>query len=63
MAEALALDLNSEEPKETHLKLAGLETEARDSRSTEAFQTTQITINLPEDSSEYKSNLVFFSAR
>ncbi|MCL6471327.1 MAG: hypothetical protein K6T91_00735 [Firmicutes bacterium] len=63
MAEALALNLNSEEPRERHLRLAGPETEAREHRPTEAFRTNQITINLPEDSSELKSNIVFFSAR
>lgn len=63
MSEALALNLNSEEQEERHLKLAGLATEAKERQSTEAFNTNQIIINLPEDSSETRNKVVFLAAR
>ncbi|MEW5705495.1 MAG: hypothetical protein AB1743_01640 [Actinomycetota bacterium] len=41
--------------------MAGLETEAKESRTTEAFCTNQI-LSLPEDPSESKRSIVFFAA-
>jgi len=63
LAEAIALNFDSEEKKERHLRLAGPAMEAKECRSTEAFRTNQIIINLPENSSETKSNIVLHAAR
>jgi len=63
VSEALARNLAPEEPKERHLTLAGLETEAKERRPIEAFRSNQIVINLPEDPSESRGTIVFFSSR
>ncbi|MBE0446567.1 MAG: hypothetical protein IBX64_00385 [Actinobacteria bacterium] len=63
MAEALALDLDSEKQKENHLSLAGPVMEVKERRSTKAFRTNQIIINLSKDPSETRSSVVFLAAR
>ncbi|NCO66681.1 hypothetical protein [Candidatus Aquicultor secundus] len=45
------------------MTLAGLETEAKERRPIEAFRSNQIVINLPEDPSESRGTIVFFSSR
>ena len=62
MAKRAALNVKAGEQKGRYLHLAGLETEARERRSTEASRSTQITINLPENPSEAKPGLVIFTA-
>lgn len=63
MSEAAVKDAHLEESKGKLLRLAGLETEAKRSRSTEAFRPTRITINLPEDTSEVRPSITFSVAR
>ena len=65
MTEALALDVSVEGQEERFVDVAGLATEATGRRSTEALRTQQITINLnlQEEPSKAKANVVFLAAR
>ncbi len=62
MAKGVSPSGNLEKSKGRHLQLTGLETEVKERRSTEAFRSRQVAINLPKESSEPRSNLVIFSA-
>lgn len=57
-----SLELDIEVAEGRYLELAGLETEAKDGRTTEAIHTNQITVNLPKHPSELKCSLAFLLA-